>query len=228
MRLCNILNCNKKHEARGYCSTHYKRWQIHGDPNLVKQPSFGCKIENCESKHHAHGFCIRHYESVYIKGKSPFSVYDLTPKERLLSKVKINLTNDCWEWIGAIHKTGYGQITYNRKLKGAHRFSYEIFKGNIPENLLVCHHCDNRKCVNPNHLFIGTISDNAIDMVKKGRNFVSYGKENKASKLNQHKVKQIKKLFQFELSNCEIAKIFSVSPSSIRNIRANKTWSYIK
>lgn len=75
----------------------------------------------------------------------------------------------CWLWIGCCSKSGYGQIKDHYKTKTAHRTSYELHIGEIPEGMLVCHKCDVPFCVNPNHLFIGTSRDNILDSVSKGR-----------------------------------------------------------
>lgn len=82
---------------------------------------------------------------------------------------KVNKTDNCWEWTAYINRHGYGAIRFNGRATLAHRVSYELHNGPIPEGFLVCHHCDNPKCVNPGHLFIGTHQDNRNDCLKKGR-----------------------------------------------------------
>lgn len=79
----------------------------------------------------------------------------------------------CWLWTGGKSKVGYGMIREGRRgtpLILAHRFSYELLVGPIPDGLLACHKCDVRNCVNPQHIFIGTHADNTADMMRKGRN----------------------------------------------------------
>ena len=87
-------------------------------------------------------------------------------EDRFFSKVK--KTNSCWEWQGA-KRLGYGVFKVDGKTKGAHRQSWELHKGVIPKGLLVLHKCDNRGCVNPSHLFLGSHSDNMKDVQMKGR-----------------------------------------------------------
>ncbi len=89
-------------------------------------------------------------------------------RDRLKNSISIDSAG-CWIWQRAKSSRGYGQIWYGKKSTQAHRLSYQLFVGPIPEGMHICHHCDVPACINPEHLFPGTDRDNALDCVKKGR-----------------------------------------------------------
>lgn len=82
---------------------------------------------------------------------------------------KVEKTDSCWLWTGALNGKGYGCMSYNGKATSAHRLSYILHKGEIPDGLIICHTCDIPKCVNPDHLWAGTPSENMKDMFAKDR-----------------------------------------------------------
>ena len=88
---------------------------------------------------------------------------------RLLKKLVADPKTGCWEWCGYLNKTLYGQIGWNGKIWLTHRVAYSIWVKAIPNGLLVCHKCDNPRCCNPDHLFVGTVKDNVRDRQEKGR-----------------------------------------------------------
>ncbi len=92
-----------------------------------------------------------------------------TLKERFDEKYCLDEVTGCWNWIAAKTHQGYGKIHVNGKTTGAHRVSYELYVGQIPDGMIICHKCDNTSCVNYSHFFLGTYSDNTQDAIKKGR-----------------------------------------------------------
>jgi hypothetical protein len=143
--------------------------------------------------------------------------------ERFLSK--INKTSSCWNWIGSIDRYGYGYIKLKTgRHKKAHRLSYELFIGNIPKGLLVCHSCDNPRCVNPDHLFLGTCKDNNQDAANKKRACV--GEKNGRAILTIKQVKDIKRRCKNERV-VDLAKEFNISTSAIQDIKQRRNWKHV-
>lgn len=125
----------------------------------------------------------------------------------------------CWQWIGADRGNGYGCIANDGKLLSAHRLSFELFVGEIPSGLFICHRCDNPSCVNPDHLFAGTPAENTQDMHTKGRCKAPYGILHHAAKLTSEEVDEIQ-LASGTLS--QIAKEYGVDHSTIWKIKSGK------
>ena len=161
-------------------------------------------------------------------------IIDPTPKQIAKFWSKVNKTSTCWVWTRGKIAFGYGRVRFGTG-KGllylAHRVSYTLTYGPIPRDLYVCHRCDNPPCVNPEHMFLGTARDNALDSVSKGR-FNGWGGAKKGSsqpyaKLTEDDVRQIRVLRSHGLTYREIAKRFGVSISAIVNIIRGTTWRHI-
>ena len=133
----------------------------------------------------------------------------------------------CWEY-QVKGNSFYGKMTINGKDVRAHRFIYEYTYGVIPESMLVCHKCDNPPCCNPDHLFLGTSKDNTQDMLKKSRGNPPRGNKQPHAKLNEDKVKIIKKRLLNGGKIQEIANDFNVGRAAISQIKRNKNWSWVK
>lgn len=148
-------------------------------------------------------------------------------KCRFLGYVKKDVDDQgCWIWTGKnIKKDGYGRIMLNGKEIGAHRASYELFKGHIPKNYLVLHSCHIRLCVNPDHLRYGTVKDNAKDMMNASRQ--RKGSRHGFSKLIESQIIEIRKLYSEGYPQQKIADLFNVTQPTIGFIIRGKTWKHV-
>lgn len=145
-------------------------------------------------------------------------------KKRFWSKV--NKTKTCWNWIAGKTIDGYGSFNIGHRMENAHRVSFKITYGDIPNGLHCLHKCDNRVCVNPEHLFLGTNSDNVKDRVIKKRS--NKGENVYLSKLNYKQVLEIKEMLRNNILQLEIAKKFNVLPCTISKINIGLTWKHVK
>lgn len=154
-----------------------------------------------------------------------------TIKDRFMDKVDFIPYHSCNEWNSAI-RSGYGVIKENGKLLSAHRVSYELFNGDIPEGMYVCHSCDNRLCVNPNHLWLGTHSENMKDAYSKGRVVIPKNKHEFKNgnipinrKLTFSDAETIRSLYKLSgLTQLMIAERYNVSRTVINDIVNNNTY----
>lgn len=154
------------------------------------------------------------------------SYYPIKVEDRFWGKVE--KTSTCWNWKASLSKDGYGEISDNGIMRLAHRVSWELHNGKIPENMCVLHHCDNRKCVNPSHLFLGTNYDNVRDCINKNRAKKARGENVKTSKLNESDVINIRKLYSSgNYTFAEIAKGYGVKYNAISRIVKRASWKHV-
>lgn len=163
----------------------------------------------------------------------------LDPKERIQNLSVVNKHTGCWEWIGSVKGKSklrqYGSLIVGSRTDGsrrtisAHRYSYSIFKGDIPKGLFVCHKCDNPRCVNPEHLFLGTRQDNVDDREDKGRNNHVVGEEVPTSKLTESQVMEIRSKYQKGgYTHRQLANEYGLkNHTSIGDILRGKIWKHL-
>lgn len=147
--------------------------------------------------------------------------------ERFHQKYEVS-PSGCWLWTASCAGKGYGQIKVpgERRQMYAHRLSYLIHKGEVPEGKQICHTCDVPKCVNPEHLFVGTSQDNHDDMKAKDRS--THGILNKRAKLNEKMVRHIKVMLREGVPQQRVARAFDISQTEVSRIGLGLRWTRIK
>ena len=145
--------------------------------------------------------------------------------ENLQSRLKVNPSSGCWEWQHGPKGSGYGKFPLSDGNIHAHRLSWILNFGEIPEGMFVCHHCDNPPCCNHEHLFLGTPLDNMADKVAKGRLVAPVGERNGNARLTIGDINEIRRLAAEGESTSALARRFGVNPRHARRIVTGDRWN---
>lgn len=198
--------------------------QLLADAEQAKQT---CSL--CSRDAHSRGLCNAHYKSERRAGRL-FTV--IRPKGlTLIDAFAWYMPGDppdhgCWDWASPnVDKDGYGLFAWGIGNMRAHRASYEIFNGVIPDDLLVLHICDRPVCVQPLHLVVGTNDDNMSDMVERER--ALRGVEHHNAKFSPDTVRELRRLFEEGHSKKSLARRFDVSDNAVRRVLAKETWAHV-
>lgn len=135
----------------------------------------------------------------------------------------VDRTGECWVWYGSRDRQGYGRLQFHGKTVKAHRVAYELQFGNLPAELVVCHHCDNPRCVRPEHLFLGTRADNTLDAKLKKR-LASHEKNGRA-KITVAIAQEIRQRYaEEEITQQQLGFEYSLNQTTISAIIRHRNW----
>ena len=188
-----------------------------------------CSFKGCFGKAHSKGLCGSHYAQQRV-GKELVPLqkqfHGLSEKDRFFKRVG-KLDSGCWLWLGSLN-TGYGQFRRDDgSIVLAHRFSYVLHNENAVDGLVVMHKCDTPRCVNPDHLMLGTQAENVKDMHIKGRakkrclNGVDHG----MSKLTETQVREIR---DSKETGPAIAQKMGISTTTVYDVRNRRIWKHVE
>lgn len=181
-----------------------------------------CSVDGCGKTHDAKGYCSKHYTRLRKTG-SPLGL-KIIRADTLADCLRMRTVfseSGCHEWNGTIALNGYGMVHFNGKSYLAHRASYMEAKGDIPFGMNVNHHCDNRRCVNPEHLYVGTQKQNIADMLSRGRADRRGEKTHSRRVLTWGDVRTIRASGQ---PNVDLAREYHVSRDCIYSVVNHRTW----
>lgn len=234
MSTCSVTGCANEVISNDLCSKHLQRLQKRGTtddyPGCHGIEKI-CSVDGCTGLVDAKGLCRKHYQRFKRYGTPDDNERSHAPLEVRFWRY-VEKTDSCWLWTGkSLNKKGYGQIQIGgqgTKHKTAHRLSYELHHGPIPDGMVVMHSCDNPGCVNPDHLSLGTQSQNILDAFARGRkNAIPphvFGEKCGASKLTEAQAIDV-------IKSSEPMKIlaarFGVSNSAIERIKNGKSWRHL-
>lgn len=160
----------------------------------------------------------------------PFSQLPKESSSIFWSYVLADDPNKCWPWLGSEHISGYGQFCIDKASWPAHRVAFYLHYGIDPSPDEVCHHCDNRFCCNPFHLFRGSHQDNMQDCIRKGRFVqvsVATGITHYRARFTEQDIRDIRLLYSQGHSCAHIGKVYNTYPMTIWYVVARKTWKHI-
>lgn len=172
------------------------------------------------TKHPRRRFCSR---------RCSYAAQTTSPEKRFWSYV--TKTETCWLWNGNV-RNGYGVLAIERRFRYTHRLAWQWTNGPIPDGLFVCHHCDVRLCVRPDHLFLGTNSDNMRDMESKGRGPDRTGSKNKGerngkAKLTADDVRAIRAERAAGVKCADVGRHFNISTYTVIDIMRGRLWAHV-
>lgn len=153
----------------------------------------------------------------------------MTYEESFLTKHKV-VDSGCWEWSSKVFSNGYGCFYINGTYALAHRVSYMAHNNlwELPVGAVVMHSCDNRKCVNPSHLRLGTVSDNSKDMIAKGRHNWAVGERSRKAIFKDGDIRTIRRLAEMGMTRQQVAKLFNTNYQTIGKIMDNQRWKHVE
>ena len=147
--------------------------------------------------------------------------------DKLMANVSFEPNSGCWIWTGGVSGNGYGYANVNGKQVRAHRAVFEAMRRSIPDGGCACHRCDNKLCVNPDHIFIGSHAENMADMRSKHRHRPPIGERSGTAKLTAEQVREIRDMASWYVPHQEIADRFGVTRSHISHIVNRDKWKHI-
>lgn len=165
----------------------------------------------------ARQFCSQACNGASRAGRPPETAGDALRRRTMLDPV-----SGCHVWTGGVNKHRYGVLSFAGRKAFAHRLAYQTWVGEIPEGFQVCHHCDNRRCLNPAHLFLGSNAENVADRNAKGRQ--ARGERQGRAKLSDDDVRAIR---ASAARIVDLAAQYGVAETTISNIRHGKRWTHV-
>lgn len=247
---CCIEGCEKPVVGRSMCAMHWTRWKKHGDPHVVKSRWDGhqktphvCDVPGCERLVYKRRMCSLHERRRQKYGDPLVTQPRGGRRESVEARfaAKTRQEGSCLVWTASLNQGGYGAFRALGEYT-AHRVAWVLAHGEIPDGMCVLHRCDNRRCVNIDHLWLGTYLDNVRDMERKGRARHPSGKDHGTwrkpesvrrgagvgtSKLTDDQVRQIRRRYVDGETQGSIARDIGISQTTVSRIVLKQTWAHI-